>query len=331
MRAAVVLAALVAATASAPATATTAGTVGTLYLRPTAMIDVGDGATLAMYCAGNGSPTVLMDAGLGDAAYQWATVQPQIARTTRVCTYDRAGYMFSRGLPLPRTSDRIVAELHALVMRAHLATPLVIVGHSFGSYNVRLFADRYRSLVAGMVLVDGSHERQNELFPRSMPALIATWSRHNDACRTAARHGIVPTDPYCLPDPDPRFAPALQRIARRMYARPSSFDTILAEERSFNRSAAEVRAARRSFGDLPMVVVSAGRPGRFGAPGVSAADVTRAEATWSRLQADLATLSRRGEHVTVANSGHYVQKDAPWVVIAAVQHVVEEVRMAEHR
>jgi pimeloyl-ACP methyl ester carboxylesterase len=297
-----------------------------MYLHPTAVVDVGDGAHLALYCAGSGKPTVLMDAGLGDAAYQWALVQGPISRQTRTCSYDRAGYMFSSGLPLPRTSDRIVNELHTLVLRAHLSTPLILVGHSFGSLNTRLFVDRYPSLVAGLVLVDGSHEDQTELFPASLNRLTAAWVQRNVACRKLAARGVPPTDPYCLPDPDPRFSPALDRLAREKYAQPISFDAIIAELGSWSASESEVRAARRSFGHMPLVAVSAGKKGRFGGPGVSPADVARSEAVWARLQDDLASLSKRSDHVTVQNSGHYVIKDAPWVVIAAIERVISEVR-----
>lgn len=306
------------------------GTLGALYLHPTAMVDVGDGARLALYCTGQGTPTVLMDAGLGDGAFAWATVQPQIARTTRVCSYDRAGYGFSRGLPLPRTSDRIVEEMRALVLRAPLATPVVLVGHSFGSYNVRLFASRYPRLVAGMVLVDGSHENQDRLFPASDARAFADWIRHERRCLAQARAGRTPTDPDCQQDPDPHFSPALDRLVAREYTRPQTLEAVLAEAQSFDRSADEVRAARHPLGALPMVVVSSGRRGRSAGGGVSLADAYRTEAIWAHLQDDLATLSTHTDHVTVGNSGHYVQKDAPWVVIAAVQHVVALVRGSGH-
>jgi pimeloyl-ACP methyl ester carboxylesterase len=290
----------------APLGATPAAPVGTLgarYLQPTAMVDVGDGARLALYCTGHGAPTVLMDAGLGDGASTWASVQPQIAHTTRVCSYDRAGYGFSRGLPLPRTSDRIVAEMRGLVLRAPLATPVVLVGHSFGSYNVRLFASRYPRLVAGIVLVDGSHENQDRLFPPSVARASAGWIREERGCLALARAGRTPTDPDC------------QRPTQ-------TIEAILSEAQSFDRSADEVRAARHPLGALPMVVVSSGRHGRSAGGGVSLADAYRTEAIWAHLQDDLATLSTSTDHVTVGNSGHYVHKDAPWVVIAAVQHVV---------
>ena len=107
---------------------------------------------------GSGAPVVVIDAALGMHSLHWAGVQKEAARTTTVCTYDRAGYGWSDGASWPRTSRRIADELHLLLDRAGLPPPYVLVGHSLGGLNVRVFAHDHRDLVAGMVLVDASHE-----------------------------------------------------------------------------------------------------------------------------------------------------------------------------
>lgn len=124
-------------------------------------IDVG-GHMLNLHCSGRGQPTVILDAGAGDSHGVWSEVQPAVARFTRVCSYDRAGLGRSEPGPLPRTSRRIVEELHTLLDRARIDLPVVLVGHSFGGMNARLFARVYPNDASGLVLVDATHENYAE-------------------------------------------------------------------------------------------------------------------------------------------------------------------------
>ncbi|HUS14500.1 MAG TPA: alpha/beta hydrolase, partial [Chloroflexia bacterium] len=119
------------------------------------LVDVG-GYHLYYRCAGQGSPTVVLEAGLGTPSSTWDRVQPEVARFTRVCVYDRAGLGLSERGPAPRTSGQIVSELHTLLARAGIAGPYVVAGHSQGGLHMLLFAERYRSEVVGIVSVDGA-------------------------------------------------------------------------------------------------------------------------------------------------------------------------------
>jgi len=114
--------------------------------------------SLSLKSAGTGTPTVIMDAGAGDTSESWATIQPHVASFTQVCTYDRAGTGQSDVGPTPTTSRQIVHELHLLLINAHIPSPYVLVGHSFGGLNMRLYASYYPDEVVGMVLVDSAHE-----------------------------------------------------------------------------------------------------------------------------------------------------------------------------
>src|SRR5256885_11213084 len=122
---------------------------------------------LNLNCTGKGRPTVVLDSGLGGSSLDWTRVQPEIAKFTRVCSYDRAGYGWSDLSPEPRTSSQIAKELKGLLTSAAERPPYVLVGHSFGGYNMRMFSELYPSDVAGMVLVDAEHpdegSRQKEL------------------------------------------------------------------------------------------------------------------------------------------------------------------------
>jgi pimeloyl-ACP methyl ester carboxylesterase len=136
------------------------------------MVDVG-GYQLYIHCTGTGTPTVIMEAGYGDVGQTWSLVQPEVARFARACSYDRAGLGLSEPGPEPRHSLQIVDELHTLLENAGVEGPFVLVGHSMGGLYMRLYADRYRQDVVGLVLVDSAHpdqfRRQAAVLPPESP------------------------------------------------------------------------------------------------------------------------------------------------------------------
>ena len=119
-------------------------------------MDVG-GFRLHLHCAGEGSPTIVLDAALGASSLSWSLVQPELARLSRVCSYDRGGFGWSDPGPMPRTAYRIAEELHTLLERARVPPPYVLVGHSFGGLVALIFTRRFRSVTSGLVLVDPAH------------------------------------------------------------------------------------------------------------------------------------------------------------------------------
>src|SRR5215216_1052624 len=127
------------------------------YPPPGEMVDVG-GYSLHINCVGQGSPTVILDAGLGDFSAQWVRVQREVSDTTRVCAYDRAGMGWSEMGPEPRDAKQITRELHTLLTKAGIEGPYVLVGHSFGGLYMQTYAARYPDEVAGVALVDSSTE-----------------------------------------------------------------------------------------------------------------------------------------------------------------------------
>ena len=150
------------------------------------LIDVG-GYRLHINCTGRtsvGHPTVILDSQLGGNSLDWSNVQPGVATFTRVCSYDRAGYGWSDSGPKPRTSERMVSELHTLLIKAGIPGPYVLVGHSYGGFNVRLYAYTYPQEVAGMILVDASHEdaAQQE---------IRDGQKQLSMCSSVAPFGII--------------------------------------------------------------------------------------------------------------------------------------------
>ena len=123
-------------------------------------IDIG-GRGLYLLCLGAGSPIVILDAGLGDTSLIWTSVYQEVQTFSRVCAYDRAGLGQSDPGPKPRTSQAIVTDLHTLLVNANLTGPYVLVGHSIGGFNMRVYASQYLEEVAGLILVDSTHPDEN--------------------------------------------------------------------------------------------------------------------------------------------------------------------------
>jgi len=135
-----------------------------LYAQPGQLVSV-NGFRLNLYCIGSGSPTVVFDSGWEDWAPAWSKVQPEVAKWTRACSYDRAGAGFSDADPMPRTSVRIAEELRTALHNAGILGPYILVGSAFGGDNVRTVADLYMGEVAGMVMVDADPD---DLEPKEM-------------------------------------------------------------------------------------------------------------------------------------------------------------------
>jgi pimeloyl-ACP methyl ester carboxylesterase len=296
------------------------------------MIDVG-GFRLHLNCAGQGRPTVVLDAALGGSSVSWALVQPDIASLTRVCSYDRAGFGWSDGVPGPRTVGRIVDELRTLLDRAGETPPFVLVGHSFGGLVMRVFATRYRADTLGVVLVDPAHP---EDWVTPAPKEQVKIDRGVRLCRqgaVAARFGIargvaalvglgalVPARAIAWAiaggglsrEDEGILAPIwlLPREARRplkhFWTQPKFFDALGSQIESICTSAAEtLDAGRNGYGDLPLITISATDPGDYRL----------------RQQEALARLSTRGRHIIASRSGHWIPLEQPEVVVSAIREV----------
>ena len=143
------------ARAANPAEATTPAVspaIAAQYVHPHQLIDVGQGRKMNLFCMGNGSRTVIFDAGGSDWSVIWALVQPAVAKHARACTYDRAGMGYSDPSDEPRSPVAIVEDLQKLIRAAKINTPLVLVGHSLGGFNMKLYAALHPKDVQGAVV-----------------------------------------------------------------------------------------------------------------------------------------------------------------------------------
>ncbi len=276
------------------------------------LVDV-EGRKMHIDCTGEGSPTVILDSGLGDSYLSWRKVQPEIAKFTRVCSYDRAGLGYSDPSTEPRTSKVIAAELHALLQSASVSPPYVIVGHSMGGYDVRVYTSLYRNEIVGMVLVDASHPDQENRFPPELKNMEGSWHREAQFIASTMPLGIPRLLGLCENDPVNRAADCNWHSAREQ----------VAEINAFPASAAET-ASTGSLSDLPLAVLShdPDKP-----PSDFPPDLAKpTNEAWEKMQEELAHLSTRGRQTIAKNSAHYIQMDRPDIVIDAVRNVVEQSR-----
>jgi pimeloyl-ACP methyl ester carboxylesterase len=169
-------------------TTTTAHTTPIALAGPGRVVALGNGRSLYVDCVGAGSPTVVLEAGLGGDVHNWSAVQPQLGRITRTCSYDRAGVGSSVGVPGVHDARVEIDDLQRLLEHARVAPPYVLVGHSYGGLLARLFARAHPREVAGIVLVDAMGRAQTRRELRIWPRSQARALRHFVATRV--RDGV---------------------------------------------------------------------------------------------------------------------------------------------
>lgn len=274
-------------------------------------------SSLAMHidCTGEGIPTVILESGLGDSYISWRKIQPLIAKFTRVCSYDRAGIGYSDVSSEPRTSGVFADELYALLQSAGISPPYVLVGHSLGGFDVRIFASQHPKDVAGIVLVDSSHPDQQARLPAELKNMQGTQVRESEFLAFTMPFGVPRFLGLCDDDPETRAAEC------NFHTLHEAVQEIKAVSES-DKQAASVG----SLGDLPLIVLShdPDKPSSEMPPDLAKST----NEAWEKMQEELAHLSSRGVQKIVKNSGHYIQIDQPTAVADAVHDVVSQVRAA---
>lgn len=325
-----------AAVSEARATAAEAGTDERLeiYTQPQRLVTLKDGRRMNLHCTGSGSPTVLLEGGWATTTIWWRDIQPDLAAKTRVCSYDRAGFGFSDAGPTPRTAAAIASDLRATLVAGDVAGPYVLVAHSLGGLNVRLFADRYRKDVAGMVLIDPSVEHQVERLGKASPAYQASMSGFVaavEACSAGVIAGTVtvdmPASRACIDPPSRTLPAAINATRRAQQLTPAYQRTAASELASLTASSLELDTSRRSYGDLPLVVLTAAQSNTD--PSLSSHEQTALDKAWWDAHAAVTRLSTKGSHRLVPNASHFIPKDQPKLVIETILEVVEAAREAQ--
>ena len=290
---------------------------------PGRLVDIG-GRKLHFHCTGNGSPTVVIEAGASAFAIDFALAQPEIAKTTRVCSYDRAGSGWSDPRPDVETPLRVIRDLHALLERAGEKGPFVLVGASRGGVFVRLYQVEYPQDVAGMVLIDPTAEDQ--LFVMFQGRAVAITSLTSEQHRA-----MQPTAAVSVPSRQPQTGAPFDRLPAELYATRVALDrrliasappsvpaAVVAEYSTgdytmLTRLSAARKATPTPLGEMPLIVLTRGR-------GSSAAQ--------QAAHAEIAGMSRIGRHTVVENAYHEIHLSHPEVVAKAITEVVAQARTA---
>lgn len=305
------------------------------YASDVAAVTLPDGRKANFTCMGEGSPTVILIPGLGDfAGIAWSNVQAEMARTTRVCAWDRPGWGLSDGAEGKHTVETSTAALEAALATGTIPGPYVLVGHSFGGYESLLYADRHPERVAGMVMVDASVPDQGVIMERVgllVPDIetnpqVLTFRK----CAAAIRAGTAKVGG---PDPDncftypPFFPDALAKAFGEKVSNPVQYETIASFLTSANEGGTIVLNHARHYGDMPLFVLTATvQPPPPDTPAEQHAALEAFSEEWSRAHDALAALSTRGVNMRVPGANHYIQRTKPQVVIDAVEAVVAEAR-----
>lgn len=302
------------------------------YPPPGHMVDIG-GHRLHLYCVGTGTPTVILEAAAPGWSLYWSNVQPQLARTTRVCAYDRAGLGWSERGPLPRTGQRMAKELHRLLERAGIRGPYILVGHSLGGLVTRLYQHDYPQEVVGMVLVDAGHEsemRQAEfrLFAnagKSMLPVIRILTMLGVTRLMASADQL----PQLLTQQEEKVSAEIRPMLRAGWLRTGYYSTLTDESDGLIDTLEQVRRSG-SLGNLPLVVITATGPVWWPEmPGE--VNPVKFRKMWLELQQQLTTLSTNSRQVFADQSSHFIPFDQPELISHAVRQLIDRERITPHR
>jgi pimeloyl-ACP methyl ester carboxylesterase len=270
-------------------------------------VDIG-GRSLNIHCVGHGRPTVVFVSGRIAPGYVWTPVQRGVAAFTRACWYDRADIGWSDSGPDPAWGEQAARDLHALIERAPIERPLVLVGHSFGGYVIRLYHHAYPGEVSGMVFVDTALEDAGRI--RGMPHRDPPKLPREAIGALSTVFGRLGMMRLLATDPGPALKgwteeewDILARLRRRRSL--ALADAHVGPERA---TADQVRSAG-GLEDMPMIVLTQGQ----GPSG------------WTELQGQFARRSRRGRQVLVPDTGHGIPMEAPHAVVDAVRDMVRTV------
>ena len=277
------------------------------------------GYRMHMHCMGIGSPTLILDAGLGNDSLIWGGVQPVLAKNTRVCAYDRSGWGLSMKVPGPQDANHIAGELHGLLDAAGINGSVVLMGHSIAGMYIRAYASRYPAQVAGLIFVDASTPLQDEdpvlgsKMPRGSPPRMRLFM-----VKAVMALGMPRWLGACS-RPLQGFSPEAQRLQDAVFCDPH-VDAGIGEMLHFHESGEET-VHDGPYAGLPVLVLSSD-PAKGLADGQSRAEVE----AWERMQENLKYLSPHSRRIIARGSAHNIHLERPDLIERDVPLFLEQVR-----
>lgn len=285
---------------------------------PQGRLYIVDGYKMHLYCTGEGSPTIVLDAGLGNDSLIWANVQPTLSKTTRVCSYDRAGFGWSDLQPNPRDAQRITDQLHTLLTQAGIKGPIVLMGHSIAGLYIRDYAARYPQNLSGLVFVDGSTPLQEDRFPGRTKLVLLKAKLELLQTKWLYVLGIPRVTGAC------NIGEGFEVSARKMLSedqcRAALYTALEREDDNFHQSGKETIHSG-PFGDLPILIFS-----QDNHPSDSDPQSKVINEIWDRMQEELKSLSTRSLRIIAKGSGHYIQVERSDLLNSEVAKLVRQIR-----
>jgi pimeloyl-ACP methyl ester carboxylesterase len=330
---------------STSAAAATEQLPASAYMHSQQRVEIAPGRRLNLYCVGTGELTVLFDSGLGDGTLIWREIQADIGKTTRACSYERANYFYSDNILRGATAQATVDDMLALIDKAGLGERVILVGHSRGGLDVRLFAYEHTHRVAGLVLIDATMPEQ--LSPTSTLHYVQRYENYLQRgqklrkCQQLALQNRLQADgsdpSNCLDDfgvqTDPQEK-ALVSATRSMETRATFQGTLFSERQNlfypidqdgYSTDGLSIAQSEHSLGHLPVTVLMANGFKSASFKGTPTSEQLQFFAWNKGQQRKVASESTSGQFVEVG-SRHYIQKDRPDVVLAAIHNVLDRAR-----
>lgn len=283
-----------------------------------------DGTMMHLHCTGSGSPTVILEQGLGMTSVYWSDIQEKISTSTRVCSYDRAGYGDSEPVGHGMPAKEVASRLASLLQKAKVQDDLVLVGFSAGGVYIREFYRQHPSKVLGMVFVDSTHEEQGTRLPKWPPP---TWDMKYSAF-------LGPLGYFRATkrlQESFGWLNASDEVKQRLHAlelRAHFVPAVLAETDAFLADVSH-GAKPAKLGDLPVTVMSRGKPvwrPDWLPEHITLESLKEERKVWDVLQQELTTLSTNTRHVVAKNSDHGIWHDEPELVVSNVLELVDRLQ-----
>jgi pimeloyl-ACP methyl ester carboxylesterase len=275
-----------------------------------------------LYCIGSGTPTVVLESGLGDDFLIWGRVQKELAKVTRVCSYDRSGLGWSEVRPGLRDSNTVSDQLHELLVQARISGQILLMGHSLGGLHIRVYACRYPSEVVGLAFVDGCSPEQSTRLPRSM----LDFQQHSmtvEANRQKLKSALGLQRVLGRCGQAPPGYEAYAALFKADDCIPSSISVAQREFDAFERSCREA-AQTGPLSNLPILIFSQDPNHRD--PDMPANLQSEVSPVWNSMQEDLKNLSPRSRRIIVRGTSHYIQSQRPELLNKEVTEFVLQIR-----